>query len=99
MLSQAVKDELKAIVGEGKYFDNKEDLLLYSYDAFMVKGMPEVVLLPVSTEEVSRIMKVASREKIPVTARAREPTSREGLSPSKGNRSSINKDEQDPQDR
>jgi glycolate dehydrogenase FAD-linked subunit len=56
-------------VGEGRYFDNKEDLLMYSYDAFMVKEVPEVVLLPVTTEEVSRIMKVASREKIPVTAR------------------------------
>ena len=63
MLSQVVKDELKAIVGEGRYFDNEEDLLLYSYDAFMVQGQPEAALLPVSTEEVSRIMKVASREK------------------------------------
>ena len=69
MLDQAVKDELKAIVGEGRYFDNEEDLLLYSYDAFTVQGMPDVALLPVSTDEVSRIMKVASREKIPVTAR------------------------------
>ena len=69
MLTKAVKGELKAIVGEGRYFDNPEDLLMYSYDAFMVKGVPEVVLLPVRTEEVSRIMKVASREKIPVTPR------------------------------
>jgi glycolate oxidase len=69
MLSQTVKNELKAIVDEGRYFDNKEDLLMYSYDAFMVKEVPEVVLLPVRTEEVSQIMKVASREKIPVTAR------------------------------
>ncbi len=69
MLSQAVKDELKAIVDEGRYFENKEDLLMYSYDAFMVQALPEAVLLPVSTEEVSRIMKVASREKIPVTPR------------------------------
>ncbi|MHB8910994.1 MAG: FAD-binding oxidoreductase [Syntrophales bacterium] len=69
MLDQAVKDELKAIVGAEGYFDNEEDLLLYSYDAFMIQGKPDVALLPVSTEEVSRIMKVASREKIPVTAR------------------------------
>ena len=69
MLSQTVKNELKAIVGEGRYFDNQEDLLMYSYDAFMVKEVPEAVLLPVTTEEVSRIMEVASREKIPVTAR------------------------------
>ncbi|MHB9096257.1 MAG: FAD-binding oxidoreductase [Syntrophales bacterium] len=69
MLDQTVKDELKAIVGSEGYFDNEEDLLLYSYDAFMIQGKPDVALLPVSTEEVSRIMKVASREKIPVTAR------------------------------
>ncbi len=69
MLGQAVKDELKAIVGEGRYFDNEEDLLLYSYDSFTVQGVPEVALLPISTDEVSRIMKVASREKAPVTAR------------------------------
>ena len=69
MLDQRVKDELKAIVGGERYFDNHEDLLLYSYDAYTVQGMPDVALLPVSTDEVSRIMKVASREKIPVTAR------------------------------
>jgi len=69
MLGQAVKDELKAILGEGRYFDNEEDLLLYSYDSFTVQAMPEVALLPVSTDEVSRIMKVAARERIPVTAR------------------------------
>jgi glycolate oxidase len=84
MLSKAVKDELKAIVGEGRYFDNKEDLLMYSYDAFMVKGMPEVVLLPVSTEEVSRIMKVASREKIPVTPRGAGTNLTGGSVPTRG---------------
>jgi len=69
MLSQAVKDELRGLVGEGRYFDNEEDLLLYSYDSFMVEGRPDVALLPVSTAEVSGIMRVAFREKIPVTAR------------------------------
>ena len=84
MLSKAVKDELKAIVGEGRYFDNPEDLLMYSYDAFMVKGMPEAVLLPVSTEEVSRVMKVASREKIPVTPRGAGTNLTGGSVPTRG---------------
>ena len=84
MVNQAVKDELKAIVGEGRYFDNKEDLLMYSYDAFMVKAVPDVVLLPVSTEEVSRIMKVASREEIPVTARGTGTNLTGGSVPVKG---------------
>ena len=84
MLGQAVKDELKAIVGEGRYFDNEEDLLLYSYDSFMVQGMPEVALLPVSTDEVSRIVKVASREKIPVTARGTGTNLTGGSIPTRG---------------
>ena len=69
MMNGVIKEELKAIVGEGRYLDSEEDLLLYSYDAFMVPGRPEVVLLPISTDEVSMIMKVAYREHIPVTAR------------------------------
>ena len=84
MLSQVVKDELKAIVGEGRYFDNEEDLLLYSYDAFMVQGQPEAALLPVSTEEVSRIMKAASRERIPVTARGAWTNLAGGSVPTRG---------------
>ena len=71
-------------MGEGRYFDNQEDLLLYSYDAFTVQGMPEVALLPVSTEEVSRIMKMASREKIPVTARGAGTNLAGGSVPTRG---------------
>lgn len=84
MLNQAVKDEFRAIVGEERYFDNREDLLLYSYDAFMVQGQPEAALLPVSTEEVSRIMKVASREKIPVTPRGAGTNLAGGSVPTRG---------------
>ena len=84
MLSQVVKDELKAIVGEGRYLDSDEDLLLYSYDAFMVQGKPEAVLLPVSTEEVSQIMKTASREKIPITARGAGTNLTGGSIPTRG---------------
>lgn len=84
MLSQVVKDELKNIVGEGRYFDNPEDLLLYSYDAFMVPGLPEAAMLPVSTEEISRIMRVASRERIPVTARGAGTNLAGGSVPTRG---------------
>ncbi|MFH2075280.1 MAG: FAD-binding protein, partial [Pseudomonadota bacterium] len=84
MLDQAVKKELKNLVGEGRYFDNPEDLLLYSYDAFTIPGLPEAVLLPVSTEEVSRIMKVATRERIPVTARGAGTNLAGGSVPTRG---------------
>ncbi len=84
MLSQAVRDELKAIAGDGRYFDNPEDLLMYSYDAFMVQAVPEVVLLPVSTDEVSRIMQGASRERSPVTPRGAGTNLTGGSVPVKG---------------
>jgi len=100
MVSQSVKTELKAIAGEGRYFDNPEDLLMYSYDAFMVKGMPEVVLLPVTTEEVSRIMKVASRERIPVTppGRGNQPHRGVGAHPGRDH-PEFHQDEPDPRHR
>jgi len=84
MLSQTVKNELKAIVGEGRYFDNQEDLLMYSYDAFMVKAVPEAVLLPVRTEEISQIMELASRDKIPVTPRGAGTNLTGGSVPTRG---------------
>ena len=57
---------------------------MYSYDAFMVKGMPAAVVLPVSTDEVSRVMKVASREKIPVTPRGAGTNLTGGSVPTRG---------------
>jgi glycolate oxidase len=84
MLSQAVKEELKAIVGRNRYLDSKEDLVTYSYDAFMVQGQPEIVLFPIRTEEVSKIVEVASREKIPVTPRGAGTNLTGGSVPTRG---------------
>ena len=84
MLSKEVKNELKSIVGADRYLDEKEDLIIYSYDAFMVRGEPDVVLFPVTTEEVSKIMKVATREKIPVTPRGAATNLTGGSVPIKG---------------
>ncbi len=84
MLTKAVKDELRAIVGADKVLDHKEALISYSYDAFMVQKEPEVVLFPLTTEEVSRIMAVASRERIPVTARGSGTNLTGGSVPAQG---------------
>ena len=84
MLSNELKSELRGIVGADRYLDEKEDLLIYSYDAFMVKGQPDVVLFPVTTEEVSKIMKVATREKIPVTPRGAATNLTGGSVPTRG---------------
>ena len=69
MLDEKIAKELKKIVGDKNYLDTPEDLMNYSYDAFTTEARPEAVLLPLTTEQVSGIMKVAYREKIPVTPR------------------------------
>jgi len=69
MLQQSVREELSALVGPNNFLDSPEDLICYSYDATMSETLPEAVLLPVSTEQVAGILKIAHRESIPVTPR------------------------------
>jgi len=64
-----VKEELSNIVGPDRLTDAPEHLVAYSYDAYTEEHRPEIVLFPVTTEEVSAIMKVADREGVPVTPR------------------------------
>ncbi|MCP4764634.1 MAG: FAD-binding oxidoreductase, partial [archaeon] len=69
MIEKEIKAELKNIVGRERLLDKPEELLSYSYDAFHEEAMPDLVLFPVTCEEVSRIMKICSTNIIPVTAR------------------------------
>ena len=69
MINTNVRDKLEEIVGESRLLDKPEELLCYSYDAYFEESMPDIVLFPVTSEEVSKIMKICSKYKIPVTAR------------------------------
>lgn len=62
-------ERLKEIVGSENVLSSQMDLMLYSYDASLEKGMPDVVVLPSSTKEVSQVMKLAYEEKIPILGR------------------------------
>lgn len=68
MLANSIIKELQHIVGKERCLTAPEDLLVHSHDVFTEKK-PDVVVLPVTTEEVSKILKIANREKIPVTPR------------------------------
>ncbi len=68
-MESGIISDLKAIVGEKRCFDTPEKLLCYSYDAYFEEAMPDLVLFPVSRDEVSAIVTVCSRCRIPVTAR------------------------------
>jgi glycolate oxidase len=68
MVSASIIQELRDIVGKDRCLTAPEDLMVYSHDVFAEKK-PEVVVLPTTTEEVSRILKLANRERVPVTPR------------------------------
>ena len=46
-----------------------DDLLVYEYDGSVDRNVPQAVVLPNSTEEVSRVMALAYRDGIPVAGR------------------------------
>jgi glycolate dehydrogenase FAD-linked subunit len=65
----AVIDELRKIAGRDAVLDRPEDLMLYEYDAGIRKSTPGAVVFPQNTQQVSRIMRMASAACISVVAR------------------------------
>jgi glycolate oxidase len=61
-------EDLRNIAGE-RVSVSPSELRCYSTDASQVEGRPDYVVRPKSTEEVSRIVQLADRMNIPVTAR------------------------------
>ena len=61
--------ELQEIVGADNCLTAAADRLTHAYDATQRRHPPEVVLYPNSTDEVSRIMRLAHAWRLPVTPR------------------------------
>src|SRR6478672_8380183 len=64
-----VATELRKMFGDGVVADNQETLAAHSGDKWFAAQQPEVVVFARSTDDVSKLLELASREKIPVTAR------------------------------
>ncbi len=62
-------EQLEAIVGAKNVLTTPEDLVSYSYDGSFAEYRPQVVVLPDSTTQVSRLMGLAHRETIRVVPR------------------------------
>jgi len=69
MERQMLINRLKEVVGSDYVLHSDMDLTLYGYDASLMKGKPDVVVIPKSTEEVSKVVRLAYQEKIPVIGR------------------------------
>jgi len=84
MLGEETKKRFREIVGEEFCLDSVEDLISYSYDSSVNEAIPDVILMPGNTEQVSAIMKVANEEEIPVTPRGAGTNLSGGTVPLKG---------------
>jgi glycolate oxidase len=69
LISPDLKKQFLAIVDNTRWLDQKEQLVCYAYDAFVEESMPDAVIFPETTEEVSQILGLASAHKLPVTGR------------------------------
>jgi glycolate oxidase len=69
LISPDLTKKFTAIVDPSRWLDKKEQLFCYAYDAFVEESMPDAVIFPETTEEVSQILTLASAHKIPVTGR------------------------------
>lgn len=84
MLDSRVIDQLKEIVGKDQVSAAKADLICYSYDATQQKFLPDVVVHPQTTEQISRIMRLANTEMVPVFPRGAGSGFTGGSLPTKG---------------
>ncbi|MBW1922609.1 MAG: FAD-binding protein [Deltaproteobacteria bacterium] len=62
-------NEIKEIVGPENVFDDRVECLCYSRDMSVHRGVPDAVVFARTTEQVSAIMKIAHRHRVPVTPR------------------------------
>lgn len=69
MQTKELIERLGEIVGPDHVLHSPMDRMLYSYDASLDKALPDVIVLPASTEEVSGVMALAHTHKIPILGR------------------------------
>ncbi len=79
-----VIQELAKIVGKEDVMASEMELQLYGYDASLNPGRPLCIVMPSSTEEVSKVVKFAHDNGIPVVARGAGTNLSGGSSPTEG---------------
>jgi len=69
MMDKNIIAQLEKITGKDGVLTTPEDLSVYGYDGTFEDHRPDVVVLPRTTEQVSQIVMLAARERIPVVTR------------------------------
>jgi glycolate oxidase len=85
MLSNIVKEKLVAIVSKENFDDAKTERLVYSYDSTPnLQAMPDGVISPRNTKEISEIVKVCNEFKVPIVPRGSGTNLCGGTCPTEG---------------
>ncbi|MEH7084868.1 glycolate oxidase subunit GlcD [Neobacillus drentensis] len=85
MLSKVVKDKLISIVSQENFDDAKTERLVYSYDSTPnLQAMPDAVVSPRNTKEVSEVVKVCNENKVPIVPRGSGTNLCGGTCPTEG---------------
>ena len=88
MINDQAKKELRAVVGAENALDSELDKFSYSYDSSFEPLLPahtsDIVIRPLTTEEVSKVMAIAYKYEIPVTPRGAASGRSGGSVPLKG---------------
>ena len=85
MIQPEVKQRLIQIVGSENFEDSKTERLVYSYDATPnFQAMPDAVVKPRNTGEVSEIMKICNEYAIPIVPRGSGTNLCAGTCPQEG---------------
>ncbi|SVA61927.1 uncharacterized protein METZ01_LOCUS114781, partial [marine metagenome] len=62
-------EDLKKVVGQDYVLSEKSDLMVYEYDGSVDKAFPILVVLPSDANEVSKVVKLAQENNLPIVAR------------------------------
>jgi len=84
VLPKKVIKALQKIVGKNYVSVTKEDLLCYAYDATQITSLPDAVVFPHSSEEISKVMRLANQYLFPVVPRGAGSGMSGGAVPIKG---------------
>ncbi|RIW34238.1 glycolate oxidase subunit GlcD [Bacillus salacetis] len=85
MLPIELKEKLIAIVGKENYQDSNASKLVYSFDATpQFQSMPDAIVSPGNTSEISQILKLCNQYRIPIVPRGSGTNLSAGTTPLEG---------------
>src|SRR5689334_16862088 len=68
-MNATLAEELRGVVDPGYVHTAPSEIIAYSYDGTFQQRRPDLAVSPASTDEVAKIVRLASQNKVPIIAR------------------------------